>query len=134
MRAGAKPAELSAAVSRKRFQEVKDIARGLQTLELFAEGRAAGIFLDDSFKGLELTDELIDMIRFIEGIELAVLMKSEGNGSCRVRMRSEARDVSELARKLGGGGHRDAAGATIFAKFDIAKDILQEEVSSYLRC
>ena len=131
MRAGANPARLSAAVQRKNFHEVQELARGLGTMELFAEGRAVGIFLDESFKGLELTDDLIDMVRYIDGIAIAVLLKAEDEKSCRVRMRSEVLDVSELARKLGGGGHREAAGATIGADFDTAKDILKKEVSAY---
>lgn len=131
MRAGANPARLSAAVQKKTFHEVQELARGLGTMELFAEGRAVGIFLDESFKGLELTDDLIDMVRHIDGIAIAVLLKAEDEKTCRVRMRSEVLDVSELARKLGGGGHREAAGATIGADFDTAKDILKKEVSAY---
>ena len=132
MRAGANPARLSAAVQKKTFHEVEELARGLGTMELFAEGRAVGIFLDESFKGLELTDDLIDMVRYIDGIAIAVLLKAEEEKSCRVRMRSEVLDVSELARKLGGGGHREAAGATLRDGFAEAKEILKKEVSRYL--
>lgn len=133
MRIGAKPAEIAAAVQRKSFHEVEELARGLGTMELFADGRAVGIFLDESFLDLELTDELIDMARYIRGIDLAVLLKAEDDKSCRVRMRSELLDVSELAKVLGGGGHREAAGATIQAAFDDAKKILQDEILTFLR-
>ena len=132
MRAGAKQVEIATAVQRKSFHEVEELIRGLGTMELFADDRAVGIFLDESFIDLELTDDLIDMVRYINSIELVVLLKTESENSCRVRIRSEVLDVSELARKFGGGGHRNAVGATILAKFCIAKDILKKEVSSYL--
>lgn len=132
LRAGAESAKIALAVARKSFHEVKELARGLQTLELFATDRVAGVFLDESFKGLELTDGLIDMMRFIDGIDVAVLLKAEDASSCRVRMRSERLDVSKLAAKLGGGGHKDAAGATIRAGFDKAKEILRKELTEML--
>ena len=132
MRAGAEPAKLLAAVRKKSFPEVQELARGLGTMELFAEGRAVGIFLDESFRGLELTDDLIDMVRYIRGIDIAVLLKAEDASSCRVRMRSEVLDVSRIARALGGGGHKEAAGATIGKGFEKAKSILKEKIGVYL--
>ena len=132
MRSGAEPVRVASAVQRKSFHEVEELARGLGTMELFADGRAVGIFLDDSFRDLELTDDLIDMVRYIDGIELAVLLKAEDERSCRVRLRSETLDVSVLAQRLGGGGHREAAGAAIHAEFGRAKDVLKNEAVSYL--
>ena len=132
MRVGARPAALAAAVSRKTFHEVEELARGLGTTELFAGGRVVGIFLDESFRDLELTDALIDMVHFIDGIDLAVLLKAEDDKSCRVRMRSEVLDVSLLAKMLGGGGHREAAGATIDVGFLEAKQVLQDEISKFM--
>ena len=132
MREGAEPERLLAAVRRKSFAEVKELARGLGTLELFAEGRAVGIFLDESFHDLELTDDLIDMARYIQSIDIAVLLKAEGKDSCRVRMRSERLDVSKLAQEMGGGGHREAAGATIMSNFYQARKIFMEKVHNYL--
>ncbi|WP_029540986.1 bifunctional oligoribonuclease/PAP phosphatase NrnA [Selenomonas sp. AB3002] len=132
MRGGAKSAALAAAVSRKTFHEVEELARGLGTMELFAGGKVVGIFLDESFRDLELTDALIDMVRFIDGIDLAVLLKAEDDKSCRVRLRSERLDVSGLAYALGGGGHRESAGATIREIFASAKVILKQEVCLYL--
>lgn len=133
VRLGAKPAEIAAAVQRKSFHEVEELGRGLGTMELFADGRAVGIFLDESFLDLELTDDLIDMVRYIRGTDLAVLLKAENEDSCRVRMRSEVLDVSKLAQILGGGGHREAAGATIQASFAEAKKILKDEIITFLR-
>ena len=98
------PAVIATAVQRKFFHEVEELARGLGTMELFADGRAVGIFLDESFLDFELTDDLIDMAKYIRGIDLAVLLKAEDDKSCRVRLRSESLDVSELAYAMGGGG------------------------------
>ncbi len=62
---------------------------------------------------------------FVEGRRLFTI-------AFTVRMRSEVLDVSLLAKRLGGGGHREAAGATIDAGFREAKQVLQDEISRYL--
>ncbi len=61
-----------------------------------------------------------------------MLLKAEDASSCRVRMRSEVLDVSRIARALGGGGHKEAAGATIGKGFEKAKSILKEKIGVYL--
>lgn len=132
IKSGAEPARIAAAVQRKTFHEVEELARGLGDMELFADGRAVGIFLDESFRDLELTDALIDLVRDIEGIEMVVLLKAENENSCRVRIRSKKLDVSKLAETLGGGGHRESAGANIEAGFGSAQRILKEKAALFL--
>ncbi len=61
------------------------------------------------------TEDVIDVIRAVSGVEIACLMQQTPDGDTRLsfRSRSENFDVSELAHELGGGGHRLAAGARI---------------------
>lgn len=56
---------------------------------------------------------LVDIPRMIENTEIAVCLKEQSDG-VRINLRSNgAADVSELAAKLGGGGHKKAAGCMV---------------------
>ena len=71
--------------------------------------------LDELGLGPADTEDVIDVIRAISGVEIACLMQRTPDGDMRLsfRSRSETFDVSELAHELGGGGHRLAAGARL---------------------
>jgi phosphoesterase RecJ-like protein len=63
----------------------------------------------------EDNEGLIDHLRAIQGVIVAVFFEELLEGKVRVSMRSksEAADVSALAQQFGGGGHRLAAGARV---------------------
>jgi len=88
----------------------------LSTLELFSDGRLAIITATkDMFEiteaSAEDTETFINYPRSLASVKVAVFLK-EVNGLISVSMRSKGSqyDVAEVARKLGGGGHRNAAG------------------------
>ncbi len=59
------------------------------------------------------TEDLIDNLRTLRGHRIAVLFKQLADGTIRVSLRSRPdTDIGAIARKLGGGGHRVAAGYT----------------------
>lgn len=83
-------------------------------------------------KGEDLVG-LVDQIRSIEGIELAMLFREE-KGKVKVNFRSKDKvNVSALAKKFGGGGHIRAAGAVIVDSIDNAKNNIVNEVLKYLK-
>ena len=54
---------------------------------------------------------VIDEPRKIDGVEVAVLLREQADGSIKVSMRSQGTiDVESIAREYGGGGHHNAAG------------------------
>ncbi len=56
---------------------------------------------------------LVDVVRSVEGIDAALLMRQRSDGMrCSIRAKRNL-DVSQIARRYGGGGHRAAAGFTI---------------------
>lgn len=60
------------------------------------------------------TDELLDLMRTGRDAECVLLFRELQDGSVRVNFRSRGKiDVSQLAKEIGGGGHRHAAGATV---------------------
>ena len=77
---------------------------------------------------------LIDLLREIDGVRIAALLYT-ANGQVKVSFRSKdpALPVGPLARKLGGGGHAMAAGATLSGMtLDEAAEKLREEVGRLL--
>lgn len=88
----------------------------LSTLKLFANGRLALItasreMFELTGAGAEDTESFINYPRSLTSVKVAVFLK-EKEGVISVSMRSKGShyDVAEVARKLGGGGHRNAAG------------------------
>ncbi|MFP5224666.1 MAG: DHH family phosphoesterase [Actinomycetota bacterium] len=68
--------------------------------------------------GEDELDGLIDTIRVVDGIDVALLLRERADGRWKISMRSRGdTDVGSVAASFGGGGHRLAAGATAPAEF-----------------
>ena len=63
----------------------------------------------------EDNEGLIDHLRAIEGVIVAIFFEELGDGKVRVSMRSKSEevDVSAICQQFGGGGHKLAAGARV---------------------
>lgn len=130
--AGAVPNVISEALDEKPYQTVLDTAHALNHIERFADGKAAGIFLDyETTSSMETTEGFIDYVRVIEGVEIAVVMKMKAEQTARVSMRSKGADVSSIAASFDGGGHTRAAGCTLKMPFDKAEDTIKKAITSY---
>jgi len=88
----------------------------------------------------EDADEFIDMIRGIDGVLAAIFVREKQPGLFKVSMRSQGDiDVADIARKYGGGGHKNAAGFNFRIKDfpEIAKyqdkNIIAEEILKITR-
>ncbi len=102
------------------FAKLKLLARALERAKLFEGGRLVITYLlKDDFGdvGAEepYSEGIIDYLRAVEGSEMVALIRepprNEGPAR-RVSLRSshDEVDVSAIARNVGGGGHRQAAG------------------------
>ncbi|HOW90170.1 MAG TPA: bifunctional oligoribonuclease/PAP phosphatase NrnA [Elusimicrobiales bacterium] len=104
----------------KSFTALKVLGRGLERLELLAGGRLAVMSLERSdFVSLgaspEHTENIINYGMMVPGVKAAVLFREDGDRlSVTFRSRGHV-DVSLLAKRFGGGGHRNAAGCKIKA-------------------
>ncbi|HEY8745698.1 MAG TPA: DHHA1 domain-containing protein, partial [Chloroflexota bacterium] len=91
----------------------------LNTLELQQNGRiVVAQVTRPMFEqvGLEEdgTEGLVETIRGIDGVDVAILLREEASGSIKASFRTtEAVDASVLALANGGGGHARAAGCTL---------------------
>ena len=72
----------------------------------------------------EDSEGLIDMIRAIRGVQVAVFFEELPEGKVRVSMRSKDRSVNvcEIAAQFGGGGHALAAGIRMSGPISAAKE------------
>lgn len=80
----------------------------------------------DSLFG-DLTESIFYNMRLIRDAEVFVLFKKISRSSIRVNFRSRGRiDVNKVAKFFGGGGHKNAAGATIQANriSSVEKDVI----------
>jgi len=113
----------AAFISKKIFEtvslsKVKLTGEAINSLELYENGRIAVMTLTaQAIKRAGASEDesegIINTARNIIGVETAVLIKELENGNIKVSLRSnEYVDVSEIARKYSGGGHKRAAGFT----------------------
>jgi phosphoesterase RecJ-like protein len=108
------------------------LGRVLDSLEVSADGRVACITtmredLREFASGKDALEGFINYPRSIVGVEVAVSFREEEGGVFRVSFRSKGRvDVSAVAARFGGGGHRNAAGCTVPGTLaDVKKRVLE---------
>ena len=91
----------------------------MQTLTLECEGRIALCPVTSeeitSFGAVrEDLEGFVEQMRRIKGVRVAVLIRQDPGRRCKLSLRSSGKDdVRSVAAVFGGGGHLNAAGATI---------------------
>lgn len=75
-------------------------------------------------------ESLIDTLRCIRGVRVALILKQTDAGEVRgsLRAKDEETDVAQVARVFGGGGHKAAAGLTFVGSLDEALCAVPSEV------
>ena len=104
------------------FAKLKLLARALERAQIYDGGRLVVSYLlrtdfTDIGAAEAYSEGIIDYLRAVEGAEMAVLIREpprvRPDGPLRrvsLRASVDELDVSAIARKSGGGGHRQAAG------------------------
>jgi len=92
----------------------------LSTLQMDYGGRIASLvvsreFIESTGAREEDTEGFVSFARSIEGVEVAfIIIQREDRKTWRVSLRGKGKiNVQVIAKKFGGGGHRDAAGCRI---------------------
>lgn len=91
----------------------------LRTLELHGDDQVATALVSrEMFAATDAeesdTEGLVDYPRSIAGVRAVALLKELADGGCKVSLRSRGDlDVESMARRHGGGGHKNAAGFTL---------------------
>ncbi|WP_019879611.1 DHH family phosphoesterase [Succinispira mobilis] len=127
---GIKPNEISDNLEVKTLESIQLLSKVLQTMEFYSQNRIAVISLPKLLcqEGVE-TEGFIRYPRYIDGVEVAVLFKYVSDKTTRISMRSKNLDVSEVALLFGGGGHKRAAGCTIYEDINTAKNQLIKKLN-----
>lgn len=76
---------------------------------------------------------LVEIGRDIEGIEVSIFLREVENGYKASLRSNDYVDVSNVCVTFNGGGHKRAAGCTIFNTLDIAKEAIIHEVEKYIK-
>ena len=58
-------------------------------------------------------DGYASWLRRLRGVRVAVFIREDENGVCKLSLRSTGEDVQQVAARFGGGGHAAAAGADV---------------------
>jgi len=114
---GAKPNEVAFNFTQRRpLSSIRILQRALANIELHCEARVVSSFVtqkDIEESGAKMPDMegIVDYGRSLVTVEVSIFV-IELNDGLRVSLRSKNIDVSSLAKKFGGGGHKVAAGFT----------------------
>lgn len=115
------------------------LAAALGTLELAADGRLAFLqiteqMLADVKASWEDSEGVVNYARGIAGVECGVLLTPAKGGGVRVSMRSKGRaiDAGAVCARLGGGGHRGAAGCTLPGDLPTARRVVEDALVAAL--
>jgi len=123
------------------FAKLQLLARVLSRIERYDDGRLTlSYILRQDYEEIggdeNYSEGVVDHIRAIEGTTVAALVREqlkEGrDGVMKVSLRASADevDVSVIARKEGGGGHRQAAGFSTTRSLEDLKAFLREEIEA----
>jgi phosphoesterase RecJ-like protein len=118
--AGVQPATVTERLyERNTLESYTLLSQALASLEVVLAGRVAFMtvtaeMVTGSKARWEDTEGLVNYARAIKGVQCGVLLSPAKRGGVRVSMRSRGSiDAGAVCARLGGGGHRGAAGCTL---------------------
>jgi phosphoesterase RecJ-like protein len=127
VRAGARAAEAYECLfEQNTLGRLKLMGLVLSRLQVTHRGRVAHTEIrrdDYSSTGATPQDseDLINYTRSLSGVEVGLLFMEQPRGGVKISFRSRRVDVSRLAERFGGGGHRLASGAVLETSLDEAR-------------
>ncbi|MDR3707594.1 MAG: bifunctional oligoribonuclease/PAP phosphatase NrnA [Capsulimonadaceae bacterium] len=136
---GASPALIAEQVFDNRpFEATRLMGLALSTLSSTPDGRVTWATVsreafDQAGASDEDTEGFVNPVRAVRGTEVAILFREVAKGRVRISLRStEHVDVSHVAGKFGGGGHRMASGCSYEGSLDEAVAALVAAVNEAL--
>jgi bifunctional oligoribonuclease and PAP phosphatase NrnA len=120
--------------------KLKLLARALERTQIHEGGRLVVSYLvradfNELGVGEEYAEGIIDYLRAVDGAEVAAIVREppeppEAQRRVSLRSSSDEIDVSAIARKRGGGGHRQAAGFSSPESIEAITDFIRAEFSN----
>ena len=119
------------------FAKLKLLARALERAKIYDGGRLVVSYLlrsdfTDIGASEAYSEGIIDFLRAVEGADMAALIREPPRSDrperrVSLRASNDELDVSAIARKSGGGGHRQAAGFSSDASIEEITDFIERE-------
>ncbi len=124
------------------IEKLRLVVRAIDGIQILCEGRLVVTYItsadyEQTGAGEEMTEGVIDHLRSIDGTKVAAVIRDLGNrgrAARKVSLRSSEGDVdvSAIARKNGGGGHKRAAGFSTDLELEQLTAFLCDEVAAQL--
>lgn len=136
---GVKPGEVAQRIYESwptnRFQLLCEM---LNTLEIENNGSlsvAITTITEDMFRrtgtGVEDTDDFSNFARMLRDVDVSIMLRQDGPDKWKGSMRGKGKiNLAEVAKALGGGGHRDAAGFNVEGSLEDVKRRLKEALKA----
>lgn len=122
------------------FQRLKLLGTLLDEMEIDSTGKIAWVIITSAHYAatnttVEDVEDFINFPRSIKGVETAILFRESEEDLYKISFRSRGTiDVTRLALKFGGGGHKYAAGCTVKGSLnEVKKKVLQAAVDEMER-
>ena len=122
------------------FQRLKLLGTLLDEMEIDSTGKIAWVTITSAHYAatnttVEDVEDFINFPRSIKGVETAILFRESEEDLYKISFRSRGTiDVTRLALKFGGGGHKYAAGCTVKGSLnEVKKKVLQAAVDEMER-
>lgn len=136
---GAQPAYIAEQVYESVSPEsIQLLARVLSTIVFSSNSRLATAQLTQNMftetqTSPEDSEGFINHLRSVKSVDLAMLFREDNNGVVHISMRSKGQvDVAALAKRHGGGGHRNAAACRVAGSLEAIRSKFTQEAFDYL--
>nr|WP_300004563.1 bifunctional oligoribonuclease/PAP phosphatase NrnA [Tissierella sp.] len=121
------------------FTQMKLFIKSLATLETF-NGAEIGFIkvtqemLKETGATFEDAEGIISFVRKIATVEAACILKELDKANIKVSLRTKTNlDASKICKAFNGGGHKRAAGCTIYKTIDEAQELVLKEIQKELK-
>lgn len=118
------------------FADFLTIGQLYSLMKQHDQGKLVTLDIDEELSpkiNLEETENLINQISNIKDLEVVIVFKYLSEDLTKISFRSRGTvDVCELAKSVGGGGHRNASGALLSESFETSKAILIERAKQLI--
>ncbi|MBO5995567.1 MAG: bifunctional oligoribonuclease/PAP phosphatase NrnA [Firmicutes bacterium] len=122
-----------------RLEEVRIKSLAMDHMTMVSEGKGAISYVSrEDLLNIGVregeTDSVVNVMRSIGGVEIVAFLKEKDHDTIRVSFRSKSdADVAAIAKAHDGGGHRKAAGCTLYMPIEEAVELISREVEEALK-
>ena len=120
------------------FEKIRLLSTVLSTITMDPKGRWAYIvvtrdILTRTGATPDMLEDIINYVRGIRNVKVAIQFREIEDGKFKVGFRSKGIDVEKIAKKFGGGGHKNASGCKMEGTYKEIISKVIKEVEKNLR-